>query len=432
MLLFGFSTETKAATYNEDWVNWSAHSLGDWQFPVVGYKTHPDAPNIPWMSFLVEDENPGIIVKYYLQYWYFSFSNTPTKLALRNNITGDSANYTMTQVTNSNINNILDGNFGRYFSFTKPLYYYKFTANDPIRVENYDLYVSGAQDLYNQLDALNFENPERNDSGDLPFLHYDLEKKIVPVLSLNVTQTKEIFTWDYTEKEPYSVNPSNYTFDICAWANFHTVNGAEIFDPDNLEMNDVNKVWLTNGGYNISTNQFSFLYQDVGSAVYQKSGKSFTDDSINSATLGYILAIRTRNNGASEFSYWKLYKVQAGGYVISTGKILKPDGNITNTSANNGDEGYTTQNQGSGGVARYSTDNSNSAEDDPTSTIYDGTASFNIGTVIANLRGLVNSISEIPQIMAQLLTVLPSYFVTIFVAGLTLLIAIGVVKIIVS
>lgn len=416
--------------YNEDWVNWNSHDLGDPQFPFVGYGQLDNVK--PWYSILLQDTG-GITIKYGNDvYLYLTFNPSPTKFGERNNYVGGWSNWGLSTLQSNSPILEQDGTFQRLFSFSKPVYYWQGSRSN-VNVYNVDLEVTSSQDLYNKLESYNWKDPAKNDSGDLPFLSYDLQRKYVPVASINVVQTKEIFTWNYAEKEPYKSNAQNYSFDIAAWANFKTYNSNEIWDADNLDKNDTNLTWLTQGGQNISVNQFSFLYQDIGKAVYSRSGKSFVDDSTNSMALGYVLGIRTRNNEGTQFSYWKLYKVQAGGYVISTGKVMKPDGSVVDTQADQGNDNFDTSHQGSGNqIVQYSTDNSNSAEEDTTSTVYDGDATFSIGTVIATLKALVNSISELPQIMAQLLSVLPPFFVSIFVIGLTLLIAIGIIKMVVQ
>lgn len=273
-------------------------------------------------------------------------------------------------------------------------------------------------------------------SGDLPFLSFTLTKKIAPVVSGIVPSagTKEIFSWDYKQCEPYASAPQDYTFDIIAYANFHDVTTSlgttvNVFDPNNFEPNNTNKIYVSRGGYNIAVNEYSFMYKDVGFAVYNRSNKTFTDDSVNSATEGYILGIRTRNNANTQFSFYKLFIVQAGGYVTSTGKVITNDGRVIDTSADNGDDGMGTTG-GSQGTGGYTGDGSTSSSDDTTGQVYDETSKVNIGTLIGTLKSLVNGIGNIPSILSQLLTFLPEWLTSMIVVSIGLFVVIGLVKMI--
>lgn len=274
-----------------------------------------------------------------------------------------------------------------------------------------------------------FPPGEETQTGDLPFLHYQLQRNTTLSLSNVIPSgvTKLTFKWDYTEIEPYLSNPQNYSFDIMAWANFKTVNGSEVFDSDTLTYNDSNKCYLTQGGQNISLNEFSFIYEDVGKRVYSNAGKTWLEDNINSISNGYILAIRTANNQRTNFSWWKLFIVQAGGYVTSTGKVMKPDGSIINSTAENSNDGMDTSNNG---TSNYTGQTGTTAQNDTTGTVYEGTSKLNIAELFATLQSLVNQIGNIPSILANLMTFLPGWLTSLLAISIGLFVTIGLVKLI--
>lgn len=274
-------------------------------------------------------------------------------------------------------------------------------------------------------------------TGDLPFLTYTLNNKTVMTLNngLPSGQVKEVFNWDYTEKDPYASSPQNYSFDIMAYANFFTPTennptNAEYFDRTNFDLNETNRVYLTKGGQNIALNEFSFLYRDIGKSVYSLSGKQFLDDSVSSMQEGYILGIRTANNERTQFSWWKLFIVQSGGTVFSTGKVMKPDGTIVDSNAENSNDNIGSTTTGNGG-GNYSSNSNTTAGSDTTGTVYtQGTNNLNVGTLFSTLQELVNQIGNIPNILAQLLTFLPAWLISILVISIGLFVTIGIVKLI--
>ena len=419
------------------WINWaSSHNNASASNPVVGYG-ESSGHITPHYCFYLEDSSPGIVIKYDAspsdnvgpQYWYISKVNT-AYLASENRATE-----TVTQRSLGTTGVIIDSDF--YTNFPElngtTLYRYGYqvpkTAQDSIVLENYDISCTSTLDLKNQLEQLNYQPPvDQLGNGDLPLLSFSLEKKIVPQLSLNVTTMKEIFKWDYTEKDPYKTNPQNYTFDIMASANWTTsgTGVGEIWDSNNLSVNNNARVTITNGNDNISVNEYSFLYANVGQKLYSMVNKSFTDDSINSASLGYILYIRTREVRGNRASVWKIFKVQAGGYVISTGQVLNPDGTISDGSnIQNGNDGFDTNNNP---IPPYSTDNSSSAQTDPSSDLYDGNGQFNIATMLNSLKSIINTLKELPQLFASVVTFMPSWLISLLALSIGMLVIIGVVK----
>lgn len=302
---------------------------------------------------------------------------------------------------------------------------------------NFVLY-SSWDDFFRSLYNGNYDVPvippgDSELTGDLPFLSYTLTRKIVASLQgvLPYGQIKEIFEWDYNEKDPYKSNPLAYTFDIMAYANFKEVTTLGItetvFDRDNLVLNENNRVYLTQGGNNISLNEFSFLYDDVGESVYSHNTPiPWQRDSIGTVKCGYILGIRTCTYERSQFSWWKLFIVQAGGNVYSTGKVMKPDGTIIDSSAENSND-----NMNGGGTTGFSSNNQTTAGGDTTGTVYNDTGQYDISTMISTLKSIVNQLGDIPTILTQLLTFLPSWFTSILIVSLGLFITIGLVKVIV-
>lgn len=440
MLLFlGLSIDSKANETNKtNWISWSAHSWYSDDLNIVSFGTYnPGQANEkrPWYYFGVMDNNKGVVIKYNKgagkvpTYYYLSFQNSAV-LKQKNNVANSENTYGLNTTTK-----IIDDQFFNCFPELSgmTIYRYAYTPfNGEIIDNNYDFEVTSSMDLLDQLTQTDFKNPDWFNAGDLPLLSFSLDRKIVPQASLNVTTTKLIFNWDYTEKDPYKSNPSSYSFDMMACANFKaSPNGVgEIYDSDNLSVNPTNQVIISNGGNNISVNTYSFLYGNIGQAIYSKSNKTWNDDSINSAALGYNLYIRCRDTRGTKFSYWKIFKVQAGGYVTSTNSLLKPDGTIVSGSDfPQGNDGLDPSNNG---IAPYSTDNSTSAQEDPTGEVYNPDATFNIGTMIANLKAIVNSIIELPSILAQLMTFLPSWFITLLVLSMGMFVVIGIVKTIVG
>lgn len=302
---------------------------------------------------------------------------------------------------------------------------------------NFELYNSW-DDFFRTLYENNYNVPvippgDSVQTGDLPFLSYTLTRKIVASLQgvLPYGQIKEIFEWDYNEKDPYKSNPLAYTFDIMAYANFKevTTNGVTEtgFDRDNLELNENNRVYLTQGGNNISLNEFSFLYDDVGESVYSHNAPiPWQKDSIGTIKCGYILGIRTCTYDRSQFSWWKLFIVQAGGNVYSTGKVMKPDGTVIDSTADNSND-----NMNGGGTTGFSSNNQTTAGGDTTGTVYNDTGQYDISTMISTLKSIVNQLGDIPTMLTQLLTFLPSWFTSILIVSLGLFITIGLVKVIV-
>ena len=274
---------------------------------------------------------------------------------------------------------------------------------------------------------------DSSSTGDLPFLSYTLQRQTTVSLQgvLPYGQIKEIFEWNYNEKEPYASDPTSYSFDIMAYANFKevTTNGVTEtgFDRDNLSINSNNRVYLTQGGQSIAINNFSFLYDDIGESVYSHGAPiPWQRDSIGTIKCGYILGIRTCDVSRTQFSWWKLFIVQAGGQVYSTGKVMKPDGTVIDSGASNSNDNIT-----GGGGAGYTTNNQTTAGGDTTGTVYDDTGKVDISTVISTLRSIVNQIGEIPSILSQLLTFLPAWFTSLLVLSFALFVTIGIVKIVV-
>ena len=277
--------------------------------------------------------------------------------------------------------------------------------------------------------------PESAQTGDLPFLSYTLKRQTAVTLNgvIPQGQTKMFFNWNYTEKEPYKSTPGMYTFDIMAYSNFKQIEGvggltSTVFDKDNITINTNNQVFLTKGGQNISTNSFSFLYDDIGRAIYSKSNVNWEVDSTGAITTGYILGIRTKNYQNTQFSWWKLFVVNAGGYVTSTGKVMKPDGTIIDSTAENSNDNMDTSNNGTAG---YTEDSSTTAGSDTTGDVYDESGNIDASSIINNLKGLVNQVGNIPAIFATLLTFIPSWFITFLVVSIGLFVTIGLVKVIV-
>lgn len=294
-----------------------------------------------------------------------------------------------------------------------------FTA---IAGNNYDITQNGTQG-------------NASSTGDLPFLSYTLERQTAMAMNgvIPGATTKLNFTWNYVEKEPYSVNPQAYTFDVIAYANFADIQTnlgttAHAFDKNNLTLNQNNLKFLTKGGQNISLNQFSFLYDDIGKSVYAASNESWLNDSISSASQGYILGIRTCNYQRTQFSYYKLFIVQAGGYVTSTGKVMKNDGTVTDTEADNGNDQMTPTNNGTAG---YTGNSNTTAGGDTTGDVYDTEGKLDVSTIISNLKSIVNELGSIPNILAQLMTFIPAWFTSLLLISIGLFVTIGIVKIIV-
>lgn len=441
-LIFGFGlyTDVKADTQmnKENWISWSAHSWYSEDLNVVGfsrYNAGQDNEVIPWYYFGVMDNSRGIVIKHNKgsnkapTYYYLSFQNTAV-LKQKNRVAGSENTYGLNTNTT-----IIDDQFFNCFPDLqgKTIYRYAYTPfiNDIVD-NNYDFEVTSSTDLLEQLEHMDYTNPGWSNAGDLPLLSFTLDRKIVPQAALNITTTKLIFNWDYTEKEPYKSSPSNYSFDMMACANFKAspTGVGEIYDADNLSVNPTNQVIISNGGNNISVNTYSFLYGNIGQSVYSKSNKTWNDDSINSATLGYNLYIRCRDTRGTKFSYWKIFKVQAGGYVTSTNSLLTPDGTIVNgNDYEDADDGLDPSNNG---VAHYDTDNSSSAQEDPSGEMYSPNANFNIGTMIANLKSIVNSLLDLPNILGQLVTFLPEWLITLLVLSIGMFVVIGLVKTIVG
>lgn len=255
-------------------------------------------------------------------------------------------------------------------------------------------------------------------TGRLPMLHFSLEKKHVPGFP-NLLKIKEIFKWSYTEYEIYKSNPSGYFVEIVASTNLKDAPTGigKVFDAYTWSMNDLCKYTVTSGTKYVSVNQYSFMYDDIGEKIYEKLGESW-----EGSTCGYYLYIRTRSADNTQSSYWKVYKVCFGGYVSQMGIVIDESGNISDLDEGDWDIREDTDN------GEFDEDNSDDASEDPGSDFYDETGISNASTVVANLRSIVTTLGEIPQLISMVFSWMPNEIIALISIGIGLIVVVGIVK----
>ena len=347
----------------------------------------------------------------------------------------------------SNTHDVIDYDLITYFpELANNVYYFTGSSNTKSAytwdIEHYDYLCTSSLDLYNQV-MEDIENGNGSNYDGLPFLAYSLSRKIVPTYNLSVNTTKMILSWDYSEKEPYLSNPYDYTFDIFAYANFKTDQlGATVWDDENMNPTSAfyRATQLTQGGQNISINEFSWLYKEVGQSIYEKANINFRPprQGYDNSKIGYYIAIRTRSNDNTQHSYWKVFKCNDNGVLTSTGKCIDDNRLIIDapSGVDNSNDNMSNTSPNGGGVAGFSYDNSTTAQSDPTSTVY-GTEEghgndISISNVVGTLKGLINQLGFFPYMITQMLGFMPAWMTELMVASIALLVVIGIVKLVIN
>ena len=314
------------------------------------------------------------------------------------------------------------------FNITDDLYYIRLdqSQNSPQSYDNADIHTTqNIDDLYDQMENLGFQSgwEDPNALGGLPVLTYTANSSIIYRLTYGFDK-KGIVTWDYQEKEPYKSNPFNYCVDFVVSG--HLNSGWHL--TDDLSMDDSHKVILSNGGCNVASNKFDWIYQKTGLEFYKTYDSSvnkfpYHDNNAQGQAEGYRVYVRTRNTTTGEASAWKIFNYIGGifssaGYAQddsdSNNPVIKPLG--PDNSDNNDYSSH------------FDKDNNTAAESDPTGQNYDGGANFDPSTLFNNLKSMVNSLQELPQMFSQVVTFVPEWLVSLIFISIGLLVVIGLVK----
>ena len=405
------------------WIDWSPHNYNTYDNPQIGGGTYGQYS--PWYVCYSDENQKGVVVKYVRSgnyppmYFYLSKYNTFKGYLNYNNYGNNShsvpemVTYNLSMLTTSSswIGGILNT-----FNISDPIYYttLDLSSYNPLVVDNYDVSITSIDDLYSQMQDLNFQSgwtdPNAPDSNNLPMLTYGLTKKTV-VGFPQITQIKEILTWDYTEHDVYKNNPTDFYMEMVASVRFSPAPTGigNIRDTSDNSINQNLKVPLTNGGCNISANQYSWIYREIGKSLYAVAGEPWDDNS------GYFLYVRTCQSSTDKKSAWKVYNLALNGLVVQEDTYIEPDGTQKQLPNDQKDIG-----NGQGvQPAKFDNDSSTSSDSDPTSVRYDeGAGNFNAGTVIATLKSTVNQIGELPTVLSQLLSFMPSWMTNLMILGI--------------
>lgn len=322
---------------------------------------------------------------------------------------------------------IYDNPIASLFNNYSGTYYIRSTStvNYAIIANDCDIKWDGTESSLNtwlEQNPSNPNDPNAVDPNNLPMLKFGLTKKTVLGFP-QITQIKEILTWDYTSEDVYKNNPTDFHMEMVASARWTTspTGIGNIRDTSDKSINENCKVYITNGGCNISVNQYSWIYRDIGKSLYAIAGEPWDDNS------GYFMYVRTVQDSNGKASAWKVYNLAMNGIVVQEDRYIEPDGTEKQLPDSQKDIG-----NGDGvQPAKFDNDSSTSSDSDPTSIRYDeGSGNFNVGTVISTLKSTVNQIIELPAILTQLLSFLPSWLTSLMVIGIGLAVTIGVVKMI--
>ena len=287
----------------------------------------------------------------------------------------------------------------------------------------FDYAFSSAMDLRSFLEGNNYDIPDPNAPTDtkLPMLHYHFKQETTYGAG-SISKIKEIMTWSFTEYPVYAEDSTNFYIEMVASTWFKpspTGIGDDIPDKDKTMMNPDCKVVVSNGGCNVAQNQYSFFYKDVGVNLYGTQNMSFNDMG------GYYFYVRTHEIDGGRVSDWKVFNMGLNGVVSQVDVIYSEDGTASTLDPEDKDEDTIS-------APTYTPDNSTSAGSDPSSTVYNGEgATTSFATLIGNLKDMVNQLGDIPLILSQVLTFLPTWLITLIALSIGLFVAIGLVKLII-
>ena len=425
-----FSIKAYCADYTENWINCRSHDYSTWDNPFCVYQYNNG--NYDGNRGFFQDTNQGIIISYassaegaaswgFHEIWYLSFSDT----AVANWQTRDNPPTLSSCITGHGTS--LPSIFSGFDTGGKTVYWAYYQNNNLWDQNvNADLYVTGSQDLYDQLEAMDWDtstlDPDR--INGLPMLTFTCNQDAIYKFPVTF-DTKLSLTWNYSEKEPYKSSVGDYVLDVNVSGRLDSLPHLT----DDMSMDASHLVVLSNGGTPVGQNVFSFAFLETGKKFYQTYGYNqfpYHDNNSQGMAEGYRLYVRTRHLKSGETSAWKIFTCQGGALVPSGYAQDDSDSNNPNTvkPVPQQDRDSNTDNYG------YDKDNSTTAQSDPTGQNFEGTTQVDAGNIVSTLKSLSVQLQELPSIGVSLAGFLPQWLITLIALSIGLCVVIGVVKVI--
>lgn len=341
------------------------------------------------------------------------------------NNTGYYAGWTRLQSMDLRLaNSYWDGvNLSSVFSLGEtPVYFCADGLHNWTLIENScDVRFTNLQDFLDEMEENGWKNPNdpnNPNNGKLPLLKMTVKREIVPNFGIPLQKNKEIFEWNYADEILYSNNPTSYYLEIIASAHITPpLNGIgkPTVDTQDPTINDNCKVTISSS-IPISKNSYSFIYEDIGKALYNAGGyNSFNE------LAGYFVYIRIVGKENDETSNWKMYQFAMNGEKRQEGYIIDPDTGQAHSITPDDDTDT--------GPAKYTNDSNADTKSDPSSISYEGSdGTYNVGTMVGTLKSIINELRDFPLLVAQIFGIFPDWMINLIIVSIGLLVVIGLVK----